>query len=68
IAERIGHPRPQRIRHCAVCDRVILHHLQTRYLRRPDIRDKRYVPDQAAAVNAGSDSTDSRRLAGDTDL
>ncbi|EKD5730006.1 hypothetical protein OST62_004863, partial [Escherichia coli] len=68
ITERIRHPHPQRVRHCAVSHGVILRHLQTRDLRRPDIGDKRDVPALAAAVNAGSDRTDSGGLAGDRDL
>ncbi len=68
ITERIGDLHPQRVRHCAVSHGVILRHLQTRDLRRPDIGDKRDVPALAAAVNAGSDRTDSGGLAGDRDL
>ena len=37
-------------------------------LRRPDIGDKCHVPALTAAVDAGCDCTDSRRLTGDTDL
>ncbi|MCW3210433.1 hypothetical protein NWE48_23640 [Escherichia coli] len=43
--------------------------LQHRDLRRPDIRNKRHVPAQAAAVDTGGDCTRFLlRLAGDTEL
>ncbi len=68
ITERIGDLHPQCVRHCAVSHGVILRHLQTRDLRRPDIGDKCHVPAQAAVVDGCSDCTDPRRLAGDTAL
>ena len=68
ITVSIGDPHPQHVRHCAVCHYAVLNDHQISDLRRPDIGDKCHVPALAAVVDAGSDSSDSRRLTGDRNL